>query len=56
MEWNAEDLRQEMLDICRNELNRSQDPDDDRDMPPEHWEKLIKELENLWVKTHNSKP
>lgn len=45
--WDAEALREEMLDICRDELLRSKDPEDDRDMPPEHWEKLIEKLENL---------
>lgn len=47
MEWDGETLRQEMLDICRDELNLSLDPENDRDMPPEHWEKLIEKLENL---------
>lgn len=47
MEWEGEDLRQETLDICRDELNLSLDPEIDRDMPPEHWEKLIEKLENL---------
>lgn len=46
-EWDAEELRQKMLDICRYELNLSLDPENDRDMPPEHWKQLIEKLENL---------
>lgn len=47
MEWDGEDLRQIMLDICRNTLDFSLDPENDSDMPPEHWQKLLEKLENL---------
>lgn len=40
-------LHSEMLKICHDELSMSEDAENDRDMPPEHWNQLIEKLENL---------
>lgn len=45
-EWDGEDLRQKMLEICREELIMS-DPENDPEMPKKHWEQLIVKLEKL---------
>ena len=48
MEWNGEDLRQKMLEICRFEID-DLDREDNHypEMPKQHWEQLIEKLENL---------
>ena len=52
MEWDGEDLRQKMLDICRYEMEFCEGgkyflAGDDAEMPKQHWQKLIEKLENL---------
>lgn len=50
--WNGEELRQKMLEICRDELNHCEGGKyflvgDESEMPKQHWEQLIVKLENL---------
>lgn len=46
IEWDGEDLRQKMLEICREELTMS-DPENDPEMPKQHWEQLTEKLEEI---------
>lgn len=45
--WDAEELREKMLDICHDELLRSEEEGLSADMPVEHWKQLIEKLQNL---------
>lgn len=44
---DGESLLKEMLDICCKEYILGLDPENDCDMPPEYWQKLIEKLKNL---------